>query len=154
MNNKRREICSSVIVLMILLLYPSSILASSGNSDLKASIETPVVNDESKGIPISTSLYNESNFEYFNDVTWIQREGVWSLSISPKSFVRRSFSIDILMKSWDELKKKFSNDIQWSQYKENEDVLFEQYKCHFFKAKLKEYWNIEPYRESIDGLCN
>lgn len=154
MNNKRREVCSAVIILMILLLYPSSTLASSGNSELEVSIETSVVNNKSNGIPISTLLYNESNFDYFNNVTWIQREGVWSLSISPKSFVRQSFSIDILMKSWNELKKNFSNDIQWLQYKENENVLFEQYKCHFFKAKLKEYWNIEPYRESIDGLCN
>lgn len=68
--------------------------------------------------------------------------------------MRRSFNDDILIKSWNELKKNFSNDQQWLEYKDNEEILFQQYKCHFLKAKIKDRWNIEPFKETIDWLCN
>ncbi|MDU3212293.1 DUF2599 domain-containing protein [Anaerococcus sp.] len=144
-----------IMITSILVFIPSISLAYSNNvCDVSVTNEERTVHDELESIKVDYFMHNDVTLEYFNDVTWIQRDGIWSLSISPKNFVRMSFSNDILIKSWNELKENFSNDVQWSQYKDNEDILFEQYKCHFFKAKIKKRWNIEPFRESIDRLCN
>ncbi|EFL55137.1 MULTISPECIES: DUF2599 domain-containing protein [Peptoniphilaceae] len=154
MKNKVWQCKIMGILLVIVSIIPNKALASSGNIEINCSTDLSIINDGLEDIPISNLVSSESVFKYFDDVTWIQRDGIWSLSISPKNFVRMSFSNDILIKSWNELKENFSNDLQWSQYKDNEDILFEQYKCHFFKAKIKNRWNIEPFRESIDRLCN
>lgn len=155
MKLKRKKNTFIIMVISILIFLPSISLAYSNERSNNSVINNEkIIYDELENISLDYSVYNDISFEYFDDVTWIQRDGIWSLSISPKNFVRMSFSNDILIKSWNELKENFSNDVQWSQYKDNEDILFEQYKCHFFKAKIKNRWNIEPFRESIDRLCN
>lgn len=100
-----------------------------------------------------SKIQKKVNYKYFKDVKWIDRNGIYSLSIRPKKSLRWSFDDDDLKKSWKELKKKFSNDEKRPD-KDKEEVFYDQYKCHFVKAKIKGEWNLEPSRESINWFCN
>lgn len=97
----------------------------------------------------ANSVYLTYN-EYFDDVRWIVRDGVVSLSVTPNS---RTFDVsgpaqgNIAMArafhSFSLLKDKFSSDYRWR----NGDSLSAQYHCHYmFAGMRKTPWNLEPHR--------
>ncbi|MEF7658637.1 DUF2599 domain-containing protein [Bacillus thuringiensis] len=105
------------------------------------------------------SLYLSYN-EYFSKVEWITRNGVVSLSITPKSSLT-SVSGNVQMArafhSFSLLKEKFGSDKRWK----NADSLSAQYHCHvLYAGSVKTPWNIEPHRTEsgiwkvIKGKCN
>lgn len=86
---------------------------------------------------------------YFHDVSWIKRDGKWSLSINPTDNLRNS-SPKSLNEAWDRLKAAYSSDSRW-QYNGS---LYWQFVCHRYAAKNKSRWNIEPWRKNIGATCN
>ena len=89
--------------------------------------------------------------DYYNQVSWITRDGLISLSIDHKKVglfeISDSFRI---------LEEMFSNDANWS----NRDSLYAQFACHVQFAQSKNPWNLEPSRTTtslittIFNLCN
>ena len=64
-------------------------------------------NDINKSKSCSADKDELNKYEYFNNIKWINRDGVWSLSVSPKRSLRLSVSKDDIKKSWQELKENF-----------------------------------------------
>ena len=136
-RNKKIRLCICIGILTLVMLEGCSF-----KKDLKT--HSDIASDDSKG---------GKDYKYFKDIRWINRNGVYSLSISPKSFIRWSINEDDLKDSWQELKNEFSEDRLWPDLS-NEEVFYDQYRCHFKKAKVKRRWNIEPETEFINFLCN
>ncbi len=99
--------------------------------------------------------------EYFSKVEWITRNGVVSLSITPKSTLTNVNNANALMArafhSFSLLEKKFKSDSRWK----NGGSLSAQYHCHVLAAgAAKTPWNLEPHRTEtglwkvIKGKCN
>ena len=99
--------------------------------------------------------------EYFSKVEWITRNGVVSLSITPKSTLTNVDNANVLMgrafHSFSLIENKFKSDSRWK----NGGSLSAQYHCHVLAAgSAKTPWNIEPHRTEtglwkvIKGKCN
>lgn len=123
-----------------------------------------VVNDELEGLPIDAveydlpinTTYKSSGFGYndfFKGAQWIRRNGMWSLSITPRD--RLLNHPHHMYDAWNVLKARHSSSRHWSYYSANEEVLKAQFFCHVRYGKLKLPWNIEPARESMNPVtCN
>lgn len=97
----------------------------------------------------------------FNNISWISRDGVWSLSLVPRSNYKSQY--DITGVSRDELFNgiaiMFYNDYQWGR---NQPSMRNQYICHWDYSNIvgKSTWNLEPskpnksYPAWVAGLCN
>ncbi|WP_107841760.1 DUF2599 domain-containing protein [Metasolibacillus meyeri] len=114
---------------------------------------------EEQSIGIQEALYLTYD-EYFSKVEWRTRNGVVSLSITPKSSLT-SVSGNVLMArafhSFSLLEAKYKSDSRWK----NGGSLSAQYHCHVLAAgALKTPWNLEPHRTEtgiwkvIGGACN
>ena len=89
--------------------------------------------------------------DYFNQVSWITRDGVVALSIDHKKVgifeSKDAFSV---------LEGIYASDANWM----NRDSLYAQFACHVQFAQSKNPWNIEPSRTTtsllttILNLCN
>ena len=115
---------------------------------------------KSRGIEV---VYEENvlwraGFMYFSNITWITRDGVVSLSVTPKS--PGSIAKE---ESWQELIRYFQYHPFYTQ--ETNPTKFNslrnQYLCHVdFARQFKTPWNIEPskpdkgYWGFVSGLCN
>lgn len=135
---------------LYLYILLGALILVSCQEDISAQQED---NDINKSKSCSADKDELNKYEYFNNIKWINRDGVWSLSVSPKRSLRLSVSKDDIKKSWQELKENCSNDYRWPD-SNKEEVLYQQYKCHFNKAKVKKRRNLEPEKDSINFLCN
>ena len=98
---------------------------------------------------------------YFNQVLWITRDGVISLSLDPVDKVRKSKKEKDT--AWNILSGK-TTGVAYSKYwptdSQKEKTFKWQYDCHFYFAKDKEEWNLEPSREAnnylevVSSKCN
>lgn len=91
-----------------------------------------------------------SYYTYFSSSTWVYRDDGWTLSITPTNYLRWSFSSDVCESAFSALMDVHQYDENWY----NVSSLKEQFECHFWKAKAKSTWNIEPYRTSNNWMCN
>ena len=84
--------------------------------------------------------------DYFSNVSWITRNGLVSLSITPKSGMfsdNGNVAMARAFHSFSLLKERFGSDSRWK----NEGSLSAQYHCHFMFAGMnKTPWNLEPHR--------
>ncbi|WP_036202071.1 DUF2599 domain-containing protein [Ureibacillus sinduriensis] len=106
--------------------------------------------------------YNQYHFDdYFEKVEWINRSGVVSLSIYPKTYIVNKPVGHELLKhkelSFQLLNERFKDDSRWK----NNESLKQQFACHVdFAGTSKVPWNIEPHRTTtnywdvIVGNCN
>ena len=89
--------------------------------------------------------------DYFNQVSWIERDGIISLSIDHKKV--GLFEISDAFRTIEEL---HNGDSYW----QNRDSLYAQFACHVQFAQTKNPWNLEPHRTTtsllttILNLCN
>lgn len=99
--------------------------------------------------------------DYFNDIEWIMRGDIVSLSIYPKAYIINTPENHSLEKhldnSFEQIVNLYSTDVRWY----NTESMKLQYKCHVaFAGNNKVPWNIEPHRKSVDyievilGSCN
>lgn len=99
----------------------------------------------------SSLIGSGSYYKYFKSCSWIERDGAWSLSITPTDYLRMSFSSEVAESAYLALYDVHKNDKLWN----NTSSMKEQFKCHFWNAKPKSTWNIEPWRTSINSVtCN
>lgn len=87
--------------------------------------------------------------EYFHYAAWISRNSEITLSLDPKSNVRKESKTKD--KAWDIISSPtqgFGNDPYWN----NNQVMGWQYDCHYSFAPNKDYWNLEPHRTASSYL--
>lgn len=100
--------------------------------------------------------------DYFSSVSWITRDGVISLSVTPKTntpLITANGNIKMAHahRSYSLLKSKWSSSSKWK----NSGAMEAQYHCHVMGAgKYKTPWNLEPHRtetsltKTIAKACN
>lgn len=59
---------------------------------------------------VNLDKLDTGKYKYFNDVKWIERDGIYSLSIIPRSSLRWSFNEDEMLASWQEIEENFKHD--------------------------------------------
>jgi hypothetical protein len=98
---------------------------------------------------IKSNPFGTTYYDYFSKSVWINRNGVYSLSIYPINLAWPSSQIDT---AWNFIVDKHSSDSRW----DNEKVLRKQFWCHAnFAGSMKTPWNIEPSKTSINPFtCN
>lgn len=155
------KICKKTILFLIVV---SPFLTSTITNANEKCDPYSVVNDELEGLEIEKieydlnidNGYKSSGFGYddfFKSAYWIRRNGMWSLSITPRD--RLLNHPHYMYDAWNLLKNRHSSSRHWSYYSDNESVLEQQFYCHVRYGALKLPWNIEPARESINSLtCN
>lgn len=78
---------------------------------------------------------------YFNQIAWITRDGVLSLSLDPTTKVRTDRTeLDTAWGYLSNTEVGLGQDSRWS----NDPCFYWQYLCHFQYAKYKSVWNLEP----------
>lgn len=83
--------------------------------------------------------------DYFNYAAWIDRGGEISLRLEPNSSTRRNETYK--NDGWRVVSSRthgFGADHRWK----NTQVMQWQYDCHYYMAKDKTHWNLEPHRTS------
>lgn len=98
-----------------------------------------------------------------SSITWIRREGVWSLSLATRKdfgghYKRTGYTRE---QTWRVVEILFYNDYQWRR---NATGMYNQYVCHWngmstFPSKFKSPWNVEPsntksYSALVLNNCN
>lgn len=87
-------------------------------------------------------------------IEWINRGGLWSLSIYPilnwdGSFANNREKEEI----FEAIKVLHQDDWQWQR--KNVKTMEAQFNCHYYKARqFKTPWNLEPHRTEMNWLCN
>lgn len=82
--------------------------------------------------------------DWFKSATWKTRSSGRYLCVVPTNWNRQS-GVAYASTSWALLKAKKSSSAYWK----NEGGLKDQYYCHTQAAKLKESWNLEPWRPDV-----
>ena len=86
----------------------------------------------------------------FASGNWITREAGISLSLNPLSVVRYGYQSDAA-RGWNSVYSKYRKDYRWN----NTSSMEGQYYCHWRNAKVKTYWNLEPYKATFNPYnCN
>ncbi len=128
------------------------------SSDLFADNETQNPKNDFKELEYSTmsdpSLIGSGSYKkYFENSYWFEREAGISLSIKPSSYLINGTILDA-HKAFDVLKDVHGNDPEW----DNTESMKKQFLCHYSLAKLKERWNLEPWKTSTNWIkypqCN
>ncbi len=93
-----------------------------------------------------------SYFKYFSNSQWVYRNGYgWTFSITPTNYLRWNFSSNVAESAFLALMDVHKKDKQWK----NTYSMREQFKCHFWNAKVKPTRNIEPQKTSNNPFnCN
>lgn len=124
---------------------------------LKIEVEPSV---QSTFVQIQALSYSYS--DYFSSGKWITRDGLISLSLSPKKLVYERHSNPNLhaaigVDSWNKVVNKHSSSSNWK----NTAQMKNQYICHRDYAQgFKTPWNLEParplvsYAETVKHACN
>lgn len=84
---------------------------------------------------------------YFSQALWITRNGQISLSLKPLDEVRNSYSKK--EEAWATLKGTttgLGSHANWPKDANKVETFKWQYDCHFYFAKTKSEWNLEPWR--------
>lgn len=93
------------------------------------------------------SIYNFRSYDdYFYWSKWINRDGIWSLSIMPKNVILiRGNTYD----SWNYIYNKHSGSKHWQKYsyQDVDKSMNRQYACHILYGALKTPWNLEPHKK-------
>lgn len=93
--------------------------------------------------------------DYFHSVSWIKRNGVWSLSLNPKNnlrFTPHAKTVTAKL-AWGVIWRNYAGDKRWN-YK-NKSSMLSQYRCHIALAKFKSRWNLEPSKKITNPItCN
>lgn len=87
-----------------------------------------------------------------NSVKWINRNGVWSASVSPTWCGR--YSTRELWQNWEEVVSKTPSSSQWNkQWNTNQYwSMYNQFACHWLDWRafvFKGDWNLEPSRRDV-----
>lgn len=86
---------------------------------------------------------------YFNDISWVERSGILSLSLLQK---KESFK-NITKEKRDEVFKQLENtlaeDYRWNNQSKS---IYDQYVCHVGFASDKSDWNLEPQRPVVKAI--
>lgn len=96
--------------------------------------------------------------DFFDGVSWIERDGVVSLSIDPNGTTWSWNPVAPFKanEAFNMIRDRYSNDPRWK----NEESLRNQFVCHVVGAFYKSNWNLEPHRpvvstfEMTRSLCN
>ncbi len=172
MNLMKKFLFISISAFMCVIpSLPSQVIASEididpiqADLDLYGSqiIEEDVIYDEALGIDKVREEYLKNNLsrgavyddefvakykKYFTRVSWINRSGVWSISVTYK------WNGGILGNkedSWNILLMFHHDDSRWLDAKANNpstyDSVYHQYTCHYdFAGGTKNPYNLEPY---------
>lgn len=95
----------------------------------------------------------------FSSGKWITRNGVVSLSLKPRSSLRRAMlqgSSSMKNYSWQTVYNKFHSSSKWK----NTTSMKNQYYCHWYFAMYKSNFNLEPSRKTVSWakmikkMCN
>lgn len=91
--------------------------------------------------------------DYFNSSSWITRDGMISLSISPKTnsplrTTQGNIQMGHANRAFDIISQRHSSDSQWK----NNIPMSHQFHCHVQFAGSKPAWNLEPHRTSTNYL--
>lgn len=86
-----------------------------------------------------------SYYKYFSNSQWVYRKGDgWTLSITPTKYLRWNIFSNVAESAFLALMDVHKKDKRWN----NTYSMREQFKCHFWNAKVKPVWNIEPWKKS------
>lgn len=95
---------------------------------------------------------------YFSSGNWINRDGVWSLSLMPRESLFSGSvagTLSRLNAAWNTVETQFSSDDQWTDYSWSSDTLRTQFFCHARYILLKTPYNLEPSKETTNIItCN
>lgn len=88
-------------------------------------------------------------YTYFRSGSWIKRNGIWSLSVMPRSGGIGNYGVS---RTWSPVYAKFNGSSQWVKYKSRgaNASMYKQYKCHFKYGMLKTPWNLEPHKRTSE----
>lgn len=172
----------SILILATIMGISSLFLFGSSNSYAEdvilnsSSVKDNVIMDELESFPIEdeeivfdiSNTYNSNIHmfsssrtastkvsDYFISVSWIKRNGIWSLSLRPKNNLRYTPGPHTVTSklAWGTIWRDYAGDKRWN-YK-NKDSMRRQFDCHVSNAKFKSYWNLEPSRSSSSPIhCN
>ncbi|MBD3689126.1 DUF2599 domain-containing protein [Nanchangia anserum] len=86
---------------------------------------------------------------YFQYGKWINRGGVVSLSLMPKSGGIGNYGS---VQTWNAVYQKFHLASQWTRHRATgvDASMKKQYLCHFKYGMLKTPWNLEPHKKAAD----
>lgn len=114
--------------------------------NLQKGVEGDTISPRSVYDPLQEEYYEK----YFNGSSWIDRDGVISLSMYPDAPLTWIGSAPA--RAWGSIVYKHSSDYRW----QNTDIMEDQFYCHYWLAgSFKIPWNIEPHKTSINPVtCN
>ncbi|MDO5093225.1 MAG: DUF2599 domain-containing protein [Propionibacteriaceae bacterium] len=103
-----------------------------------------------------TQLDASQEANYFKSTKWINRSGVWSLSLMPRD---GGIGNEGVSRTWNYVYAKHNTDRHWSHYKSQgaDKSMRWQYECHFWYGMIKTPWNLEPSKkyEDLNSItCN
>lgn len=123
----------------------SSVDLKDGNI-LQFSLESEELGEPSN---VVVALAAPTYSSYFSSGTWINRDGLISLSMKHKKYLFSGSTNDRAMKvgdSWNKLKAKHSGNAKWK----NTNGMRDQYYCHYGTiGAAKNPWNLEPARKDV-----
>ncbi|WP_186321521.1 DUF2599 domain-containing protein [Bacillus sp. FJAT-22090] len=116
------------------------------NNTLLVNIEP---NSISEPVLVHVEITASTLSNYFSDTAFINRSGIDTLSLIPKSSLTLTDNLAIAnvkkIDAWDKIFTTYSNNEKWA----NTESLENQFACHYDFAKKKDSWNLEPYRPNV-----
>ena len=127
-----------IFLLIIALLAFTNLALAGGDYELKGF-----------GPGSSDSELYEIYNKYIDSAEWVMRDDGITLSIRPSGRLRFAPQPN-MHEVWGAIYYVHSTSRFW----DNTDIMYKQFECHWNLAFWKPTWNLEPWKTSINGLCN
>ena len=155
MKKKKRFLTLSLAIIMFLGINTPILNAKEekkeNNTEFVEKKDFEIPKNELKSTGGPSIIGSGSYYKYFSNCSWVWRNNGWTLSITPTSHLIWSLSSSVAESAFLALYNVHKNDSQWK----NTQSMKKQFKCHFWNAKPKSNWNIEPWRTYSDPwTCN
>lgn len=109
-------------------------------------------------VPASPTAAARANAvsDFFQSAGYIQRDGVWSLSLMPRA---GGIGNEGAARTWQPVYNQFSRTVPWSLYPRTQvdQSMKKQYDCHYKYGMIKTPWNLELHKlaSNINSItCN
>lgn len=99
--------------------------------------------------PLDSAARSNAVSDFFQSAGWIERDGVWSLSLMPRAGGIGNEGAD---RTWQPVYNRFSRTVPWALYPRTQvdQSMKKQYDCHFQYGMIKTPWNLEPHKLASD----
>lgn len=116
--------------------------------DVEAYLKANAEEDAATTTTMEAGLYSSWSTDLFSDGYWMNRSGVWSLSIMP----RRALLWDT-DRGWGQVYDRFHTSRHWTYYSAWADAsMRKQFNCHAQYGMLKTPYNLEPSRSDVSPI--